>query len=358
MPDPNACSDYPSRTRCYRTSPRDAPAPEAHTRVSGSSRRGGCDTFAPPDAVLNKRRAERRAPRDGGRRRSCGGRRLRPPLPLRPRGRPLGVTPADSPLPTLPQRQHSGAALVHFAADSSPVRVKFAHLAVKCAHPPIRCRRPLLRHHPLPLPRVISPVFSHHFRHRIRSPKLASDLPGTSAPIPRQNRGLGSTVTGLAALNHAATAAAETALLTCCGCRQWARRMAAHRPYPDLGALLAAADQAAYDLAAGDLAEALACEEPLPLPQGGGLAAHTALRVGLAEYQRRFGHAFVICLDAVHPDEHLDHVLAGLRLRLGNTPEEERAVAADELRALARGRLAQLARPCPPVGPHPGGPHH
>ncbi|WP_391858283.1 2-oxo-4-hydroxy-4-carboxy-5-ureidoimidazoline decarboxylase [Streptomyces silvisoli] len=175
--------------------------------------------------------------------------------------------------------------------------------------------------------------------------ELASDLPGTSTPIPRQDRAIGGPVTGLAALNRAAAAAAETALLTCCGCRRWARRMAAHRPYPDLGSLLAAADTAAYGLTPGDLAEALAGERPLPLPPGGGLAAHTALRVGLAEYERRFGHPFVVCLDGVHPDEHLDHVLAGLRLRLGNTPEEERAVAADELRALARGRLARLARP-------------
>ncbi len=121
--------------------------------------------------------------------------------------------------------------------------------------------------------------------------------------------------------------------------------MAAHRPYPDLGALLAAADTAAYGLTAGDLAEALRGERPLPLPPGGGLAAHTALRVGLAEYERRFGHPFVICLDGVHPDEHLDQVLAGLRVRLGHTPEAERAVCADELRALARGRLARLARP-------------
>lgn len=130
--------------------------------------------------------------------------------------------------------------------------------------------------------------------------------------------------------------------------------MAAHRPYPDLGALLAAADTAAYALAPGDLAEALAGERPLPVPPGGGLAAHTALRVGLPEYERRFGHPFVVCLDGVHPDEHLDHVLAGLRLRLGHTPEKERAVAADELRALARGRLARLARPANRNTPRPG----
>ncbi len=50
----------------------------------------------------------------------------------------------------------------------------------------------------------------------------------------------------------------------------------------------------------------------------------------------------MICL-AGHPrEEHLDAVLGGIRSRLGNEPEEERAIAADELRRLARARLAQL----------------
>ncbi|GAA3492537.1 hypothetical protein GCM10018987_66200 [Streptomyces cremeus] len=49
----------------------------------------------------------------------------------------------------------------------------------------------------------------------------------------------------------------------------------------------------------------------------------------------------MICLDGVAPGEQLDQVLAGIRFRLGNEPDEERAVAADELRRLARGRLAR-----------------
>ncbi|GGX38481.1 hypothetical protein GCM10010353_62440 [Streptomyces chryseus] len=50
----------------------------------------------------------------------------------------------------------------------------------------------------------------------------------------------------------------------------------------------------------------------------------------------------MICLDGFRPEEHRDQVLAGIRSRLGNEPDEERAVAADELRGLARGRLARL----------------
>jgi 2-oxo-4-hydroxy-4-carboxy-5-ureidoimidazoline decarboxylase len=74
----------------------------------------------------------------------------------------------------------------------------------------------------------------------------------------------------------------------------------------------------------------------------GTLAAHTALRAAHAEYERRFRHAFVICLDGYRDDELLDQVLAGIRTRLGNDEDEERAVTADELRRLIRGRLARL----------------
>ncbi|MGI5470504.1 2-oxo-4-hydroxy-4-carboxy-5-ureidoimidazoline decarboxylase [Streptomyces sp. CA-132043] len=152
---------------------------------------------------------------------------------------------------------------------------------------------------------------------------------------------------GLDRLNSAAAGAAEAALLACCGSRRWARRIAAHRPYPDLEALLAAADEASYDLSPADLAEALAEESVSPQPLAGArgrgtLAAHTALRAAHAEYERRFRHVFVICLDGLREDRLLDHVLSGIRDRLAHEPDEERAVAAEELRRIARGRLAQL----------------
>ncbi|WP_425348258.1 2-oxo-4-hydroxy-4-carboxy-5-ureidoimidazoline decarboxylase, partial [Streptomyces palmae] len=159
---------------------------------------------------------------------------------------------------------------------------------------------------------------------------------------------------GLTRFNAASPAAAEAALLSCCGSRSWARRIATHRPYPDLESLLAAGDEASYDLTATDLAEALAGESagrsPLTWvrrhPPSGArsrLAAHTALTAAHAEYQRRFGHVFLIYLDEVGPDEVLDAVLVGIRTRLGHEKETESAVAADELRRIARGRLARLA---------------
>jgi len=52
----------------------------------------------------------------------------------------------------------------------------------------------------------------------------------------------------------------------------------------------------------------------------------------------------VICLDDFAPAEALDQVLAGIRSRLANDPEEERVLAAEELRRLTRGRLSRLVR--------------
>ncbi|MEU6340462.1 2-oxo-4-hydroxy-4-carboxy-5-ureidoimidazoline decarboxylase [Streptomyces sp. NPDC046977] len=163
--------------------------------------------------------------------------------------------------------------------------------------------------------------------------------------------------------NDAPPAVAEAALLDCCGSLRWARRVAAHRPYPDVDALLAAADEAAYDLSPADLAEALAGEAagapPDIAPTRGSLAAHTALRAAQAAYEARFGHVFVVSLDGVDPDETLGLLLASLRRRLGHDPDEERVVAAEELRRVTRARLARLARGDDPVGQGvPGGYTH
>jgi 2-oxo-4-hydroxy-4-carboxy-5-ureidoimidazoline decarboxylase len=152
--------------------------------------------------------------------------------------------------------------------------------------------------------------------------------------------------TPLDGLNESGPRAAESLLLTCCGSRRWVRRLAAHRPYPDVEALLAAADEASYDLTTVDLREALTGEStphPLGEPQLGTLAAHTALRAAQAAYERKFGRAFVVCLDGCAPGDRLNHTLAEIHERLGNNEEEEWAVTADELRRLARGRLARLA---------------
>ncbi|KES06764.1 OHCU decarboxylase [Streptomyces toyocaensis] len=106
-----------------------------------------------------------------------------------------------------------------------------------------------------------------------------------------------------------------------------------------MASLLAASDEATYDLSPGEVAEALSAEALPSLPEDTYTAAHTALTAAHAAYEARFGHVFVICLDGVPDDEVLDRVLEDIRSRLANDPEDERAVAADQLRLLARERL-------------------
>ncbi|MEV6259705.1 2-oxo-4-hydroxy-4-carboxy-5-ureidoimidazoline decarboxylase [Streptomyces sp. NPDC051784] len=154
--------------------------------------------------------------------------------------------------------------------------------------------------------------------------------------------GTGAHSNGLGAFNGWPRETAETALLECCGSVRWAQRMAAHRPFPDLETLLAASDEAGYDLGHADLSEALATESAPCLHHDAPRAAHLALRAAHAAYESRFGHAFVICLDGLPPSQHVDQVLAAIRTRLAHEPDEERSLTAEEMRRLARGRIIEL----------------
>ncbi|MGW8061853.1 2-oxo-4-hydroxy-4-carboxy-5-ureidoimidazoline decarboxylase [Streptomyces ziwulingensis] len=157
--------------------------------------------------------------------------------------------------------------------------------------------------------------------------------------------------------NAAPAEEAVATLLTCLDNRHWAERVASHRPYPDPPSLLAAADEAAYDLSPDDLTAALAAEALPPLPEDMYAAAHTALSAATTAYERRFGHTFVVCLDGLSPGEALDHALAGIRSRLTNDRDEERQVAADELRRLARSRLTDVLQGRGELRERPSTPH-
>ncbi|GAA2920143.1 hypothetical protein GCM10010446_00160 [Streptomyces enissocaesilis] len=128
---------------------------------------------------------------------------------------------------------------------------------------------------------------------------LCSESPGRTA-IPQQHRGPATPV-GLGRFNAAPAGAAEAALLACCAGPRWARHVAAHRPYPDLGSLLAAADEAAYDLSFDEISEAPSRESSAGPHEDAPAAAHTALRAAHAAYESSFGHAFAIRLDTFRP---------------------------------------------------------
>jgi 2-oxo-4-hydroxy-4-carboxy-5-ureidoimidazoline decarboxylase len=157
-------------------------------------------------------------------------------------------------------------------------------------------------------------------------------------------------------LNGLPAAAAMTEMHTCCGSQAWARELAAGRPYPDRDSLLAAADTASRKLTWDDVAEALAAHPRIGEraegadreaawsreEQSGAQDSDAATRAGLAEgnqeYERRFGHVFLIRAAGRSGEE----MLAALRERLGNDEATERAVVADQLRQIAQSRLDQL----------------
>jgi 2-oxo-4-hydroxy-4-carboxy-5-ureidoimidazoline decarboxylase len=133
--------------------------------------------------------------------------------------------------------------------------------------------------------------------------------------------------------------------------------VAGHRPYPDVESLIAAADEAFYDLPEGDLCAALRDESsglPVVLPGGGGgsgvggaegsaaRVVRVALGAAVGEYRERFGWPFVVSLEEFPADEALDQVLHALRTRLGAGAEAERGVAGEELRKLTVSRVRAL----------------
>ena len=144
-------------------------------------------------------------------------------------------------------------------------------------------------------------------------------------------------------------------LLTCCGSRRWAARVSAGRPYADNAALLAAADEAWHAATQADVREAFAAHPRIGEAHRGGAQerreqsssadadaeTREALRAGNAEYERRFGHIYLVCASGRSAAE----LLADLESRLGNDPRTELCVAAEEQRKITRLRLERLLAP-------------
>jgi OHCU decarboxylase len=160
-------------------------------------------------------------------------------------------------------------------------------------------------------------------------------------------------------LNALAAEDAERELLTCCGSRAWARRVAAARPFRDAGALLEQADAAWWALDEADWREAFRShprigerkaeagqtgrEQAWSAGEQAGMAsAADATRDALAEgnraYEARFGYIYIVCASGRSADE----MLALLQARLANAPDAEIRVAAEEQRKITRLRLEKL----------------
>jgi allantoicase len=164
---------------------------------------------------------------------------------------------------------------------------------------------------------------------------------------------------GLRWLNSLPASQARQVLATCCASRAWVERMAAGRPYADLDDLLGAGDRAVGELDRDDLAEALSAHPRIGQRAAGASTqavwsrqeqaavgdadaeVQAALHEGNRAYEERFGHVFLISASG-RPAEEL---LAALRERLGNDPDTEWGLVAEELRKITRLRLERLLQP-------------
>lgn len=141
-------------------------------------------------------------------------------------------------------------------------------------------------------------------------------------------------------------------LHACCASPRWVAAMAARRPYPDLAAVLTAADDELDRLDWAEVELALAAHPRIGerASTEGREAAWSrreqsaattgdpaALAQGNAEYERAFGRVFLVHADGRTAED----ILADLRVRLGNDEATERAVVRRELRGIVRSRLTR-----------------
>jgi OHCU decarboxylase len=169
----------------------------------------------------------------------------------------------------------------------------------------------------------------------------------------------GSARIAVAELDELPSAQAAELLRACCGAARWVAGMVARRPFHTLDAVLDEADDLWWSLGPDDWLEAFAHhprvgEGGAATPQdargaawsaGEQAGAHDAgadVRAELAaanrEYERRFGHIYIVCAMGKSAEE----MLAIARTRLANDAEVEVRVAAEEQRKITRLRLEKL----------------
>ena len=148
-------------------------------------------------------------------------------------------------------------------------------------------------------------------------------------------------------------------MLSCCGSRSWAQKMAEARLFADVSALLNQAEQIWQHLETEDWLEAFAAHPKIgakkAVPQataqsaewseGEQSAINTANNSVLTEleesnclYEKKFGFIFIVCATGKSAAEMLEIC----RERLSNDADKEIRVAADEQRKITEIRLKKL----------------
>ena len=163
----------------------------------------------------------------------------------------------------------------------------------------------------------------------------------------------------LAELNALSEESAQAELLRCCGCARWAGDVLEARPFRDRDALLAASDAAWAKTGEAEWREAFSHHPRIggkdalrakftstkawaTGEQAGAAAASEAvldaLAAGNAEYEKKFGHIFIVCATGKSAAEMLDL----LKSRLSNDAAAEMRLAAGEQHKITKIRLEKL----------------
>jgi 2-oxo-4-hydroxy-4-carboxy-5-ureidoimidazoline decarboxylase len=155
----------------------------------------------------------------------------------------------------------------------------------------------------------------------------------------------------LAELNAWPRYRAEAELIQVCASRAWTRAMAGRRPFQSLDRLQRAASEVWWSLDEMDWREAFAVHPKIGERQAAGWAAQEqagmrgagagvsmSLEEANREYQAKFGYIFIVCASGKIGED----MLAILRSRLSNPPDQEIRVAAEEQNKITRLRLEKL----------------
>jgi 2-oxo-4-hydroxy-4-carboxy-5-ureidoimidazoline decarboxylase len=161
------------------------------------------------------------------------------------------------------------------------------------------------------------------------------------------------------AIDAAPADEARRLLRTCCGSARWVEAMLTRRPFGTMGRLLEAAREVWFSLSNADWLEAFShhpqigdreslrrrfaetrhlAEREQAGVEGASDDVLTALAAGNREYEKAFGHIFIVCATGLTADE----MLAKLRERLENDSHIEIRIAAEEQAKITEHRLRAL----------------
>ena len=159
--------------------------------------------------------------------------------------------------------------------------------------------------------------------------------------------------------NSLSDSQAASELKSCCGSTRWAAEVHSRRPYDSFNQLLDTAEQVWWQLAPDDWLEAFRSHPKIGQKtversasaqsqewsrgeQAGMGKASEESEAALArlneEYESKFGYIFIVCATGKSSEE----MLAILRERLQNGPDEELRIAASEQAKITEIRLKKL----------------